>query len=294
MCTSPLKAFQNPDGGRPVFGWAGVKAGLSEIQLPCGKCPECLQNYYKMWAVRGSRELLRWSSSVFVTLTYSDEHLPADRSLKKEDVQDFLKRLKKYFGSSKENPIRQIYCGEYGEKTLRPHYHLIIFNCDFADKKKLYISPQGHQVFTSATLERLWPYGKSEFGFADVGSISYLFKYILKKKTRKEKKRPLTLDIDGINYDVSHEFIEASRNPGIGAHLRGNDSLKKGYLSNNGVKCPLPKYYLEWLRTNDPETFDYISNLRFDFMSNQPVESYSRRKQKEEAQRKNLKTGKKI
>lgn len=295
MCTRDLTAYVNPTGGRPIFGWEGVKTGLPELKLPCGKCPECMKDYYSSWATRGSRELMRWNSSVFCTLTYSDEKLPPDNSLRKKDVQDFIKRLKKEMGSTKENPIRQIYCGEYGEKTRRPHYHAILFNCDFEDRKPHYKTPQGHQVYTSEKLSRLWGHGFAEFGYAQPGSIAYVFKYILKKKSRKEKEAgPLVIERDGITYEVAHEFIEASRNPGIGAHMRGSVSLKKGFLSLDGVKKKLPKYYLEWLRKNDPATFDNISNLKFDFMSKQPKESRLRKEQKEFAQKKLTDTKKKL
>lgn len=287
MCTQPLEAFENPEGGRPIFGFEGVKNGYRKVELPCGKCPECQKDYYTSWATRGSRELMRWESSVFITLTYDDDHLPSDNSLNKKHVQDFIKRVKFEFKSSKKNPIRQTYCGEYGERTKRPHYHAILYNVDFVDKRKHYRSPQGYQVYTSQMLSRLWGMGIAEFGYATPASIAYVYKYILKKRTRKEKLRgPLVIERDGVTYEVAHEFIESSRNPGIGAHMRGSKSLKKGFLSVDGKKQKLPKYYLEWLRKNDPETYDRISNLKFDFMAKLPKESALRKKQKQEAQKK--------
>lgn len=294
MCTRENIAYENPDGGRPIFGWEGRKNGYKELKLPCGKCPECQKDYYTQWATRGSRELARWSSSVFVTMTYSDKHLPADNSLQKSDVQNFIKRVKKHFRSSKENPIRQTYCGEYGEKTKRPHYHAILYNCDFTDRKKHYKTDQGHQVFTSETLSRLWPYGHVEFGYATPGSIAYIYKYILKKKTRKEKEHLLVIERDGITFEVNHEFVESSRNPGIGAHLRGSHSLKKGYLTNDGVKQKLPKYYLEDLKKNDPVLYERIKDQRFDFAQNKPTETRLRKMQKEETQKRLTDTKKKI
>lgn len=303
MCTRELTAYQNPSGGRPIFGWEGVKSGLQEIKLPCGKCPECCKDYYTMWATRGSRELVRWESTLFVTMTYSSEELVAmngDKcdevaaSLYKPHVQDFLKRLKKRMGSTKENPIRQIYCGEYGTRTGRPHYHAILFNVDFGDKKKFRTTDRGDQVFTSETLTALWGHGHVEFGFAQPGSIAYLFKYVLKKKSRKEKKTPLIVERDGVTVEVAHEFIEASRNPGIGAHMRESNSIKKGFLYVDGVKRKLPKYYMEHLRKNDPETFDKLANMKFDFMKTQPKESRLRKEQKEKAQKKLTDTKKKL
>jgi len=285
VCTRPLICYQNPDGGRPIFGEVGRKEGLPELKLPCGKCPECCKDYYTQWATRGSRELAQWDSSLFITLTYDEEHLPDDRSLNKKHVQDFIKRVKKHFHSTRGNPIRQTYCGEYGSLTKRPHYHVILYNTYFDDLKPHYISPGGHQVFTSETLSRLWGKGNTEFGYATPATIAYLYKYILKKKTRKEKERPFTIEHEGITYDVAHEFIESSRNPGIGACLRGSSSLRKGYLYVNGSKKKLPKYYLEWLRVNEPDVFDEISNMKFDFFNSKPKETEFRRQQKENAQK---------
>lgn len=286
MCTRELTAYHNPDGGRPIFGWEGIKNGLQELKLPCGKCPECCKDYYTMWATRGSRELAQWDSSLFITLTYDDQHLPENKSLNKKHVQDFIKRVKKHFKSSKENPIRQTYCGEYGTKTNRPHYHVILYNCDFLDKKKHRKTDQGQQVFTSETLTGLWGKGLCEFGFATAGGIAYLYKYILKKKTRKEKTKPLSIEHGDTTYDVEHEFIESSRNPGIGAWMRDSASIKNGFLTVNGVKKKLPKYYLEYLRKTDPDAFDKIQNRKFEFMKEKPQESPLRKKQKEEAQKK--------
>lgn len=294
MCTRELTAFQNPEGGRPIFGWEGIKRGLQEIKLPCGKCPECQKEYYTQWATRGSRELSQWDSSLFITLTYDDDNLPENKSLNKKHVQDFIKRVKKRFKSSKENPIRQTYCGEYGENTLRPHYHVILYNCDLHDKKRHYKSDQGHQVYTSELLSELWSKGNAEFGFASPASIAYLYKYILKKKTRKEKLKPLNIEIDGITYDVDHEFIESSRNPGIGAHLKGSKSLLKGFLSVNGVKQKIPKYYLEDMKKKDPFNYENLKNSKFDFAVKKPHETRLRKKQKEEAQKKLTDTKKRL
>lgn len=309
MCTRELTAYHNPSGGRPIFGWEGVKNGLRELKLPCGQCPECVKDYYTSWATRGSRELLKWESSVFITLTYDEENLPRETgnctdcvtphpiafSLCKSVVQKFIKRVKKNLGSTKDNPIRQTYCGEYGDTNGRPHYHVILYNVDFDDREPHYISDSGHQVYTSKKLQSLWPYGFAEFGYATPASIAYLYKYILKKKTRKEKKKgPLAITSYGVTHEVAHEFIESSRNPGIGAWLRESDSIKKGYLSVNGVKKKLPKYYMEWLREHDPQTYDYLSNLKFDFMLQKPSESPLRKKQKEEAQKRLTDTKRKL
>lgn len=60
----------------------------------------------------------------FLTLTYSDDMLTYERNrpiLNKSDVDQFVKRMKNYVD------FRYFLTAEYGPKTLRPHYHMIIF-----------------------------------------------------------------------------------------------------------------------------------------------------------------------
>lgn len=300
MCTRPQKCYINPDGGRDIFSVSrGIKEGLQEKENPCGTCPECCKNYYTSWAIRGDRELSQWDSSVFITLTYNEEHLPANFSLDKREIQNFLKRVKKHFNSTRSNPVRQIYAGEYGSQTLRPHYHAVLFNVDFVDKIYHRTTERGDKVYTSPTLNRLWSkngkqIGFAEFGYAQPGAIGYIFKYILKKKSRKEKRVPLIHEVNGITYEVSHEFIESSRNPGIGAVMRQSDSILKGYLSVDGVRKKLPKYLSEHLRKTNPRVYEEIQDKKFDYMSKLPKENALRLSQKEKAQKALTDTKKKL
>jgi len=50
-------------------------------------------------------------------------------TLKKTDIQKFFKRLRKCHGK-KHKSIKYYAVGEYGGQTLRPHYHIVIFNAD--------------------------------------------------------------------------------------------------------------------------------------------------------------------
>lgn len=96
---------------------------LSSRQVvPCGSCIACRINHTSQWTIRLLAEKQYWDKSSFVTLTYDDEHLK-DMSLHPEDLTKFLKRLRKYL----DVPIKYYACGEYGSKTARPHYHLILF-----------------------------------------------------------------------------------------------------------------------------------------------------------------------
>lgn len=82
--------------------------------------------------------------------------------------------------------------------------------------------------------------------------------------------KPLSIEHNGLTYDVAHEFIEASRNPGIGAHLRHSRSIRKGYLSVDGKIKALPKYFLEYLKSTDPRFYEELKNQRTDYAATRP------------------------
>jgi hypothetical protein len=94
------------------------------LYVPCGKCIACRIARTREWTVRIMHEMSCHDNAVFATLTYDDDHLPPDRSISKDELQRFIKRLRKELGDRK---IRYFACGEYGETTNRPHYHAIIF-----------------------------------------------------------------------------------------------------------------------------------------------------------------------
>jgi hypothetical protein len=50
--------------------------------------------------------------------------VPEDGSLNVAHFQKFMKRLRDRIKPLK---IRFFHCGEYGDKTRRPHYHALIF-----------------------------------------------------------------------------------------------------------------------------------------------------------------------
>lgn len=73
--------------------------------VPCGRCPNCRSNKRQSWIYRLECEARQYPLSLFVTLTYDDEHLPMERIgsdlfaeevpvVSKRDVQLFMKRLR--------------------------------------------------------------------------------------------------------------------------------------------------------------------------------------------------------
>ena len=158
--------------------------GLPFIQVPCGCCLECRIQHSREWSDRCVLEAKKYKDNYFVTLTYDDEHLPAKNSLCPDDLVNFMKRLRKKFPNHK---IRFFACGEYGTGgnnplvPMRPHYHIILFNCPLNDLSYNFQKMENGRLVNhlrpvnkgdlkfSSTIYELWQYK----GMISVGSFSY-------------------------------------------------------------------------------------------------------------------------
>lgn len=194
----------------------------------------------------------------FVTLTFADEHLPDDYSIHVRDIQLFMKRLRKALG---HNRVRFFACGEYGDAGGRPHYHLLLFGYDFPDRTLWRRSSSGELLYRSAFLEKLWPFGHCEIGAVTTQSINYVARYILKKVNGEASEdhyyriHPLT----GEYVKVNPEFITMSSKPGIGSTWFDrfqSDAFPSDFVIIDGVKRPIPRYYMKKLISKESKTGD--------------------------------------
>jgi len=192
-------------------------------------------------------EASQWENNVFVTLTYDEAHLPEDQGLDVSEFQRFAKRLRKARTGDK---VRYFHCGEYGEHNLRPHYHAILFNVDFADKV-----PWRSDTFRSAELERLWPLGHSEFGSVTFESAAYVARYSLKKLTGQaaiEGYRRFHLRT-GEEVTVAPEYATMSH--GVGAswlEQYADEVYPLDRVVSRGREAKPPRYYDKRLAEVDP------------------------------------------
>lgn len=195
----------------------------SVTMIPCGKCEGCQVDKANDWATRAALEAQNWHKNAFLTLTYSNEHLPTKRTLQKADLQKFWKRLRKT-----GEQIRYIACGEYGPKTLRPHYHAIVFNYWPDDAKFYKKNIVGDLLFTSEKLNKIWGLGYVIVGMVSYESAAYVARYVQKKAFGIDK-----------NFNLKHgrapEFVLTSRRPGISALTFQNSELWKKVLRNEGI-----------------------------------------------------------
>lgn len=208
----------------------------------------CRINLQRTWASRIQLEAQWHPYSTFVTLTYSDDHCPVTEdglgNLSPEDLTSFLRRFRKGNGS-----FRYFACGEYGEMSQRPHYHLIMF---------------GISIHYQDQVAKAWrdPKTKEPLGFISLAELTparsaYVAQYTCKKMTKRGDERLLG------RYP---EFARMSTKPGIGncvipwladqhrTRLGSQELLKQGDVFTairiDGKIWPLGNYLRSKLREN--------------------------------------------
>lgn len=288
----------NKNGNYPLLVKGSLQKASREgwlspehIRIQCGKCIGCRMDYSAQWAIRISHETQMQEEagnpSIFLTLTFDDEHLPTDESINKKHIQKFIKRLRKKYTGRK---ISYYAVGEYGEKSRRPHYHLIIFNCEFKDKE-LWTVKNGHSIYTSEILTRLWsdpdthkPYGFANYGSVTYESAAYVARYSTKKQYGTKAKDHYThVTRYGELVDLTPEFALMSTKPPIGLswlNKYGSDIFPSDYVLRSGknrkIIQKVPTFYYRKLQELDPETASAVREKRIEKISSGTQLSYDR------------------
>jgi len=210
------------------------------MSVPCGHCVNCRIAHSREWAVRLVHEMGYHKDSVFVTLTYDDEHLPADGSISKDELQRFFKRLRK---STPWLRFKYFACGEYGGRFGRPHYHTIILGLGPRD---------------SPLIEKAWSLGRIFCGSVTYDSCRYVADYIQKKyngvkaeSVYGEKEVPFQLSSLGMGKQFAldnREYLSTK----LGCTMRGDE-------------VGLPRYYKRVLGLGPdelgPEALERLEDL---------------------------------
>lgn len=231
-----------------------------------------------------------WDENCFITLTYRDKsrcsatqlkkghYCPKDGSLNKEHFKKFMKRLRKKFTGQQ---IRYYHCGEYGDDLDRPHYHAALFNLGFEDQE-LFYQRDGISLFTSQTLEQLWPYGFSTIGELTYDSAGYIARYCLKKITGdRAQDHYLRKDEYDVDYWLQPEYTTMSRRPGIGATwyekftsdvFPADETPVPGRSGQQRVFKKTPRYYEKLLEQEDPELHNAVKEARMAYRADNKEE----------------------
>lgn len=213
-----------------------------EVNVRCGRCIGCRIDRSRTWAARGVFESQSHDSNEYVTLTYSDEAVPKNKTgiqtLKPKDMTDFVKRLRDHIKRDQNGPaIKYIACGEYGDISNRPHYHAIIFGLNLHDKK-IYSTKGDYNLCSSSWLDSIWGHGNTIIGDVTFDSIAYVARYILKKKLGRESDYYK-------NFDIEPEFNRVSKGVGLKYFEKYKDQIYKAdfIMPIPGVQMRPPRYF---------------------------------------------------
>jgi len=189
-----------------------------EMIVPCGACAFCIATRRSDWATRLHYEGLLHYGSKFITLTYEDKFLTwrdGNPQLVKSDLQKWFKRVRR-----SGYKLRYYAVGEYGSRTYRPHYHVLLFGDVPED-----------------VVRSSWSFGMTHIGSVTQASINYCLGYMVNGKTWQ------------MLHHRSRPFCVMSRRPGLGANYLRPDMIewhksdRKNYVLLDGAKRHLPRYY---------------------------------------------------
>lgn len=261
-CVTPIKAYRFlgsiPSGYKSVSLRAPpVGSDYKEVSLPCGKCSECKKKYTLDWALRMQAECQMHDQNCFLTLTYDDDHLHYTKSglptLCYDDVTLFIKRLRKFFDCEEKRMIKKglswkkpkisyYYCGEYGDLSQRPHYHMILFGW-IPPLKDRYVSDSAGDniLYESPLIEKLWSHGICTVQDVTFSACAYVSGYVQKKrKDWDDYKKSLYYG------DRLEERSFCSRRPAIGKRFYAKykfDMFSHDSFVSDGKEFPVPRYF---------------------------------------------------
>lgn len=193
-------------------------------------------------------EAFQHEFSSFITLTYADDRMPEDGSLRPLDLKNWLKRIRR---ACEPNLLRYFAVGEYGDRTMRPHYHVALFG--FMPCLGNTVKVKGACQCRSCCIVRdTWDFGHVLVGELNIQSASYITGYVAKKFTRPDNPA-----LQGRH----PEFARMSLKPGIGAgaipdvassmmQYRLEEKLQDvpTDLRHGSTKMPLGRYLRRQLR----------------------------------------------
>lgn len=279
--------------------------------VPCGKCIACRITERNKWTSRLLEVFNESKNCYFITLTYDDAHcmlLPKVKedtpiedcypSLHREHLEQFVRKLKvdtnkianqllKQKGVSyKErrkyrHPFKYFAVGDYGEQTVRPHYHIVIFN-SLLDAKRL-----------AEYISKNWQYGVQN----DVQDLipercAYICKYVsLLPKTENYYK--------SLNIDLPFRIVSRGINPSskrceilADEYNRGYKYVQHGkakYSYANYTKQKIidtmdyyhatkkyEKYYKKLTKNNRGQMRPYQSEIYNDYLNSKEYQNYKK------------------
>ncbi|QCS37196.1 replication initiation protein [Tortoise microvirus 67] len=217
-CLFPVTVYPNGKKAPPV-------------EAPCRHCANCRMakqitlNFAIGHALQDCYS--RGGSASFVTMTYADQFLPDNGSLRSKDFTNWLKGARtKLFRRKIDLPFKYLAAGEYGGKLGRPHYHCILIGIP---------RPVAEGVFRP-----LWRHGHCQTEVLGSGGVRYVSEYISKQIGGRLAEQ--MYDAKGLE----RPFMRRSVNFCDDWILKNYaDLVSNGWLfKSRGKMRPVPSYYV--------------------------------------------------
>lgn len=280
-----------------------IKGSKYTIQVPCGKCPLCLENKRNQWAFRLKNEFNNSTYSRFVTLTYDDVFLPILQdveTLYKPDLKYFIKNLQTVWQSMWAASYRKTFHDKYvdlrsKEKEVfdltgsRPRlvrkwiknnaFVRFYATGEYGDKFQrphyhlllfFNVSVGYNRHFDLYQLDNLikscWDFGLIDVGNVTDKSINYCAKHEFKVCNSDDPKCANIFSIMSRNPGLGYRYLDNAEN--VAFHL--SDPLAHSYVVNGRFKVSLPSFYKRKLfsvKKTDQELYE-LREKQFETMCN--------------------------
>lgn len=270
-----------------IENYKKINSKFGLIKVPCNHCYACSLTYSAEKATLMMLETQKSDQNYFITLTYDEEHLPIaeeqhytepltgekidipnqgdfEPTLVPEDMKTFINTLKRHYNRKGINDIKYMYCGEYGETTDRPHYHLILCNCPL-ETEEFYSPKQDTDLnmhYHHKYLDKIWGKGLIDIAEVTFNSCAYVARYCAKKRKENYDK------LDLLKRGKYPEFIRTSVNLGKDYYeenkenIYETDELIMKTLNGNVATVKPPKKFDEWYQKEKPIEMMFIKNQR--------------------------------
>lgn len=266
-CEQPIPAWRPAIGGPLLFKPPTNGRAYNKMHVPCGHCILCRTEQARQTAVRIIHEATLHQENCFLTLTYDDNNIPTYGSLNYEHLVKFWKRLRKSMvaktkaNRSTATPIRYYAVGEYGDRSLRPHYHACLFGHAFLSER-IILRTTPSLLWTSMELQRIWGHGNVSVGALNFATARYTASYITKKL--RSKQQYVRVDNDtGELIAIEQPRAFMSRNLGKGWWDEWNQQLQDhDHVIIDAHPQKPPKAYDRWLLETNPEKMEEIKEQR--------------------------------
>jgi hypothetical protein len=244
MCLNPLKIHNSvrpirvpkditDDKAKIAYIKHVRETRLDWIEVPCGRCAECMKKRGSEWRTRVMHEYLlgNHSSAIFVTLTIN----PQNYDKYKDDPQSAVRRFTDLYRKRYGHSLRYFLVTEKGSHAGkgnpqgRLHFHGILFGARFVPNRKNPLIKRVNRV-----LKSLWKIGHTWTGWCSPATVTYITKYITK-------------------YDSNTGYIpRVFVSPGLGKSAIDSDFIRRVHRDKannikihcNGRMVSAPRYYL--------------------------------------------------